>query len=147
MARNKVIRDGQVEAIVSLVRAWPKQRLAWSDVCNAAEPILGYLPSRQGLSQHEAILSAFQAKKKNLKVSPEAAAPMPSSIAVASKRIAALNARIAELEHQNALLRDRFIVWQYNASLRMSMENLDRPLPEVDREVSKTEKRPDGRRK
>jgi hypothetical protein len=35
------------------------------------------------------------------------------------------------------MLRDRFIVWQYNASMRMSQDELDRPLPLIDRKVSK----------
>jgi hypothetical protein len=81
-------------------------------------------------------LTAFQAKKDGLRVHPEEGAPMLSSLAVASMRIAMLNARIAELERENDLLRDRFITWQYNASMRMSQDELDRPLPEVNRRVS-----------
>jgi len=140
MARNRVFRNDEIEAVVNLIRAWPKPKLSWSDVCQQAESIFGFIPTRQGLSLHKSILTAFQAKKDGLQVYPEKSAPMPSSLAIASKRIAMLNARIGELERENDLLRDRFITWQYNASMRMSQDELERPLPAVDRRVSKQEK-------
>lgn len=98
MARNRVFREDEIEAVANLIRAWPKAKLSWSDVCKHPEPIFGFLPTRQGLSQHKTILTAFQAKKDGFRVSPEEGVPMPSSLAVASNRIAMLNARIAELE-------------------------------------------------
>lgn len=141
MARSGVFREDEIEAVANLIRAWTKEKLTWSDVCKCCEPILGRIPTRQGLSQHKAILTAFQARKDRLRVSPEEGTPMPSSLAIASRRIAMLNARIAELEKENDMLRDRFIVWQYNASMRMSQDELERPLPEVNRRVNKEEKR------
>lgn len=140
MARNRVFRIDEIEAVVNLIRAWPKPKLSWSDVSKEAESIFGFIPTRQGLSLHKSILTAFQARKDGLRVRPEEGEPMPSSLAVASKRIAMLNARITELERENDLLRDRFITWQYNASMRMSQDELERPLPEVSRRVSKQEK-------
>lgn len=90
MARNRVFTQRDIDGIVTLIRDWPEETVKWGDVCAAAERVLGFKPSRQGLSQHEPILTAFQAKKGRLRIQPKAASPMPSSLAVASRRIASL---------------------------------------------------------
>lgn len=146
MARNRVFTEGDIEGVVSLIRGWPKDTISWNEVCKKVEPVLGFVPSRQGLSQHDAILIAFQAKKEGLRISPQKAMPMPSSLAVAADRIARLNAKISELELENQRLRDRFITWQYNAHARnMTRMDLDTPLPQIDREVDASEKDEYGR--
>ena len=146
MARNRVFTGTDIQGVIELIRAWPKDAIAWADVCKKAEAVLGFVPSRQGLSQHEAIQTAFQARKQGLRIAPQKDRPMPSSLAVASARIARLNARIAELELENTRLRDRFITWQYNAHARnMTQADLDHPLPLIDREVDASEKDDYGR--
>ena len=71
---------------------------------------------------------------------------MPSSLAVAARRISRLAAENHELELQNKRLLERFRTWQYNASVRnMTEADLDRPLPILDKDVSKTEKDEYGR--
>ena len=146
MARNRVFTDYDIDGMVELIRAWPTDAISWSAVCKKAEPLLGRVPTRQGLSQCEAILTAFQAKKQGLRISPQQSTPMPSSLAVASERIARLNAKIAELQLENQRLRDKFITWQYNAHARnMTQADLDNPLPQIDREVDASEKDEYGR--
>lgn len=146
MARNKVFTGRDIEAIVTIIRDWPKDTINWADVCKASEKILGYKPSRQGLNQREEILTAFQARKGHLRVQPKEASPMPSSLAVAARRISRLAAENHELELQNKRLLERFRTWQYNASVRnMTEADLDRPLPILDKDVSKTEKDEYGR--
>ena len=146
MARNRVFTDTDIEGVIELIRAWPKEVISWSAVCKKTEPLLGRVPTRQGLSQVEEILTAFQAKKKGLHISPKQSVPMPSSLAVASQRIARLNAEIAELKLENTRLRDRFITWQYNAHARnMTDTDLDNPLPMIDREVDASQKDEYGR--
>jgi hypothetical protein len=135
-----VFRQTEIDAIVQVIRAWPTDRISWVDVCQKATPILGFTPSRQGMNQREAILEAFQARKKNLRVMPKEASPMPSSLAVAARRIGILNAEIAELKAMNTRLKDRLQIWQYNAHLKgMNDATLDKPLPSIDREIDKAE--------
>lgn len=146
MARNRVFTDHDIEAIVNLIRDWPKESIAWREVCERAKSVLGYMPSRQGLSQHEAILIAFQARKRKLKVQPQKSSPTPSSLAIAAQRIARLQAENNELELQIKQFRHRFRVWQYNAHARnMTEADLDRPLPILDKEVAASEKDEYGR--
>jgi uncharacterized small protein (DUF1192 family) len=148
MPKNRVFRQTEVDAIVQIIRGWPKDTISWPEVCKTATPILGFTPSRQGMSQREPILEAFQTRKKHLRVTPKEAAPMPSSLAVASKRIGILNAEIAELKAMNTRLKDRLQIWQYNAHLRgMADEVLDKPLPSIDREIDKAEAKKAGRPK
>ena len=146
MARNRVFTDYDIEAIITLIRDWPKETIAWREVCDKANSILGYTPSRQGLSQHEKILIAFQARKRNLHVQPQKSAPTPSSLAIAAQRISRLQSENSELELQIKKLRHRFRVWQYNAHARnMTEADLDRALPIIDKEVAASEKDKYGR--
>lgn len=148
MPKNRVFRDKEVEMIVQLIRTWPKESIGWADVCAKSMPILGFTPSRQGLSQRDPIFEAFRAKKKKLRVTPQGAAPMPSSLAVASNQIATLNAEIAELKAMNARFMDRFQTWQYNAYRKgVGVDTLDQPMPTIDREIGKAEAKKPGRLK
>lgn len=148
MPKNRVFRDTEVEMIVQVIRTWPKASIEWVEVCAKATPILGFTPSRQGLSQRDAIFEAFQAKKKGLRVTPKEAAPMPSSLAVAANRIAALNAEIAALKAMNVKFMDRFQRWQYNAYKKgMNEKTLDQPMTAIDREIGKAEAEKPGRPK
>ena len=148
MPKNRVFRQTEIDAIVQVIRAWPKDTISWADVCKHATPILGFTPSRQGMNQRAPILEAFQARKKNLRVSTKQASPMPSSLAVAARRIGILNAEISELKAMNTRLMDRFQKWQYNAHLKgMNDATLDKPLPPIDREIDKAEANKPGRPK
>ena len=146
MARNKVFTTRDIEAIVTIIRDWPKETISWDEVRKASAKVLGYEPSRQGLYQREEIQRAFQAKKGHLRVQPKDAAPMPSSLATAAKRISRLMAENRELELQNKRLMERFRTWQYNASARnMTEEDLDKPLPILHKDVAPSEKDEYGR--
>ena len=141
MARNKVFTARDIEAIVTIIRDWPKETINWDGVRKAAVKVLGYEPSRQGLNQREEILRAFQAKKGHLRVQPKDTSPMPSSLAVGARRIARLMAENRELELQNKRLMERFRTWQYNASAKnMTEADLDKPLPFLDKHVSESAK-------
>lgn len=148
MPKNRVFRQTEIDAIVQVIRGWPKDRMSWDDVCKIATPILGFTPSRQGMNQRAPILAAFQARKKHLRVTPKEASPMPSSLAVAARRIGILNAEIAELKAVNTRLQDRLQIWQYNAHIRGLADTvLDKPLPLIDREIDKAEANKPGRPK
>lgn len=139
MARNKVIKPRDVEAIINLIRGWPDETVSWEGVCQACEPVLQYVPTRQGLSAHQAIQDAFKARKAGLKVTAPAKMPLPSSLAVAGQRISYLNATAAELRLKNDRLSEQLMVWLYNARARgLTIEQLNAPLPRIDRERSTT---------
>lgn len=134
MARNAHIRADHIAAIQKLIRAWDEEKITWEAVCRAAESILGYVPSRSGLSTHARLLETFQARKLGLKVSPPESLPMPGSLASAARQLAAKNAEIAELNRTISKLEEQFERWQYNARLRrVTLEQLDEPLPHIDR--------------
>lgn len=134
MARNKHIKPEQVDAIVNLIHTWDRGSIAWDDVCKLAKPVLGYLPSRSGLSSHASIQAAFSARKKNLGQRPQGRVPAPGSLADASRMISARDSEIATLKQQVTDIREKFDRWRYNAMLlNITIEKLDKPLPSIDR--------------
>jgi hypothetical protein len=139
MARNKFIREKDVESIVHIIHNWSKGKISWEALCNACNPVLGYVPTRQGLNGHQTIKEAFQAKQSSGKKNTSTRKPLPSSLAVASERIARLNSTVATLQEETDRLRDRFVTWQYNAYKHgLTREQLDEPLPFIDRERNTT---------
>lgn len=134
MARNKHIRPDQVDAIVNVIHTWDSGKLTWGDICSVAKPILGYAPSRSGLSAHEQIQAAFSARKKGLREKPLGRLPSPGSLANASRVIAARDNEIMALKQQVTAYREKFDRWRYNAMLlNITIEKLDKPLPPISR--------------
>lgn len=133
MARNKHIRRADVQAIVAVIRGWNEEVISWRLLCENSEPILGYLPSRSGLSAHKDIQKAFQARKAGLKETPPPKMALPSSLAAAAMRLDAKDAEIKELKREISLLNERFTIWLYNARGKMTIEELNKPLPVIDR--------------
>lgn len=133
MARNAHIKPAHITAIQQVIRSWGEEKLSWEAVCEAAEPILGYKPSRSGLSSHAGLLEAFQARKQGLKLRPTPR-PLPGSLASAARQLAAKDAEIVELRRTITKFEEQFERWQYNARLRrVTLEQLDEPLPHIDR--------------
>lgn len=133
MAKNTYIRAEHVEAICHLIHGWDRPTIDWDSVCDAAHAVLGYRPSRSGLSSKAAIQYAFKARKQGLKVTPPAETPKPNSLAQAAQTIAARDAEIAALKLTNQALLEKFARWEANAHLhRVTIEMLDEPLPVVD---------------
>ncbi|MBA5688936.1 hypothetical protein [Rugamonas apoptosis] len=134
MARNKIIQNSHVTAIVDMVRSWPHETIAWDAICVASGSILGYVPTRQGLNGHQRIKDAVHAKKKLVQAHPVQRQPMPSSLAVASDSISRLNLIIKALEQENARLLTYVTIMQYNAYANgLTKEQIENPLPKIDR--------------
>lgn len=138
MPKNPIIRAETVQGVVQLIRGWPDgEALSWDSVCERSASLVGYVPTRQALSSKEAIVGAFQAKKKGLRERPQTRSARPASLAVAEQTIARLRAENEELTLINDRLKEKFVVWQYNASVGgVYPEELNRPLPRIDREAS-----------
>ena len=63
----KYMDNNGINAIVNLIRGWQEPKLSLSAICEAAEPLVGKLSSRQSLNAHEPVVTAYQTKKKRLK--------------------------------------------------------------------------------
>ncbi|WP_335918713.1 hypothetical protein [Shewanella algae] len=137
----KHLDKNNISAIVNLIRGWEDPKLTWSAICSEAEPLIGKLPTRQSLNAHEAITTAYQAKKEALKgKAPKK--PRPASLNAAASRIANLEAELAEVKEQNRKFKQMFVIWQYNACKHgMRVPQLYMALPRIDRERSDNEKR------
>jgi hypothetical protein len=133
MAKNSYIRAEHIEAICQLIHGWDEPKIDWESVCDAAKCVLGYRPSRSGLSSKVRIQQAFRARKQGLRIKPPDDTPKPNSLAQAAHVIAARDTEIAALDLTNRNLVEQFARWQYNAYLhRVTIEMLDVPLPVTD---------------
>jgi hypothetical protein len=130
-----------IQGIVNLIHGWTDEKLTWPAICEAVEPLVGKIPTRQSLNAHEEIKSAYLAKKKGLKSSGPKK-PQPASLKAAAERIANLESKLDEVKDENNMLKERFVVWQYNAYKHgMKEYQLNAPLPKIDRERSDGTKR------
>lgn len=101
----KHLDNKDIQAIVNLIRGWPNEKLTWPAICDAAEPMVGKLPTRQSLNTHEAIVTAYQIKKDALKGKGHKK-PRPASLNIAADRIAKLASEIEELKEINRAVCD-----------------------------------------
>ncbi|WP_349886342.1 hypothetical protein [Pantoea ananatis] len=139
MAKHFDRRD--IQAIVNLIRGWQEDKLTWSAICDASEPLVGKRPTRQSLNTHDAITTAYQVKKNALK-GRDPKEPRPASMSIAAARIAKLESEVDELKEVNRRYKQLFVIWQYNAYKYGVKEcQLNQPLPRIDRERTDGEKR------
>jgi hypothetical protein len=55
------ITKTQITGIVEMIRNWPiDEKLKWIAICEGAELILGYVPSRQALANRSIIVNAYK---------------------------------------------------------------------------------------
>jgi len=137
----KHLDNRNINAIVNLIRGWQDTKLSWSAICEAAEPLVGKLPSRQSLTTHDAIVNAYQIKKRALKIRGSKN-PRPASLNIAAARIVNLESELEELKEENRRYKQQFVIWQYNAyKYGVKEDQLNQLLPKIDRERSDKEKR------
>jgi len=131
----KHLTKDDIRAIADQLLGW-EGALSWELLCDKVAGLVGKRPTRQSLCTHLEIKRAFtQAKKK---ASEEVVRiPAPSSLKIAGDRIARLESEIQALKTENSQLLEKFLTWQYNASIAGLHESqLNRPLPVIDRERS-----------
>lgn len=139
MAKHLSRRD--VDAIVDLIHGWGETKMTWDAICKAAEPLVGKLPTRQSLSAHDAIATAYKVVKKGVR---EKAPKRPrlGSLAIGEARIAKLERERDQLQEENRAYKQQFVIWQYNAYKHgLKEHHLNEPLPQIDRERSDGAKR------
>jgi hypothetical protein len=132
MAKHLNTKD--IEILVGLIDSWTG-KLGWEALCDAVAPLIGVRTTRQTLSSHSQVKSAFKHKKEQQK-NGFFATKRPASLSIAEQRIRRLESENNRLKSENSDLLERFVKWQYNAYKHgVSKEKLDAELPPVDRGV------------
>jgi hypothetical protein len=150
--RSKNLDDSSILVIVQILDGWAG-RLTWELLVKEIELRLRNTYTRQALSEHVRILNAFQDRKKSLRISPSSMLPKPADklspveVTMLAERLSKVTAENSRIKAENDRLLEQFAIWAYNASSRnITLEILSRPLPAIDREVSKVQaKRPQSK--
>jgi hypothetical protein len=133
MAKHLTNKD--IEILINLIDAW-EGKLGWEALCDAVAPLIGARPTRQTLSSHARVKSAFGHKKQQQK-KQFVSTKRPASLGIAEQRIRRLESENDRLIAENGRLLERFMKWQYNAYKHgISQHELDASLPSIDRNSS-----------
>ena len=130
--RASNLSEADIALIVRIILAW-EGSLRWELLVEriASDPELKQKYTRQALSRHSEIAEAFRRRRR---------APLKANVYV-SLEMQAAEARIMRVEAELALakkqisgLKERHVLWAYNARIRGITESeLDRPLEPIDR--------------
>ena len=109
--------------------------MKWDALVKACEISLGIKTTRQALDRKQKIKDAFQMYQRTQKLDlSDVSSARPNDINTAHARIDGLVKKVKRLEYENAALKEKFLVWQYNADQRgMTEEELNRPIPRHDK--------------
>lgn len=142
--RAKNLDAQAIEVIVGVLDGW-SGKLSWELLIATIAQRMHSTYTRQALHRHERIRIAFQLRKETLAASQDKPYRPPERLSTAE--IAALQERCerlvvenTRLGRENEQLLIQFAVWAYNAHTRgLTEEFLNRPLPSVDREVTRSQ--------
>lgn len=138
--RAKNLEDGDITQIVEMLDGW-SGKLSWELLIDAIEMRRHMRYTRQALHKHERIGQAYAQRKKSLSAQAGSGEKTYSSpeLQIAEQRLTRLTAENARLKAENEQLLEQFVRWAYNAHTRnLDKEFLNRPLPGIDREVTKS---------
>lgn len=150
--RSPNLNDRLIADIVGIIDGWVG-RLTWELLIQKIAERTGAMYERQTLSGRVRILSAFQdcqkAQRNGVKDNPSKPADelSPVEVTMMTERLSRITAENSRLKMENAGLLEQFAIWAYNANSRnLSLEILSRPLPPIDRDVSKVQTKRVGRK-
>ena len=130
---KRIVTKASLPKIMRVLDRW-EGKLTWPIFCAEVARVLGVgSVSRHTLVRYDAIQHRFRVRQQELR---DAAGREPRDYALeaAKRRICDLEAQVRRLEDTNLLLLEKFQRWQYNAyAHNVRMEQLDAPLPAVDR--------------
>lgn len=130
---SKKLTKKEKTMILDTIWGWDDLSITWEHLCDECSTFLKSRPSRQTLSYHKDISDAFKSKKKGI-ASDMNRFKKPSSLGNASKIIFNLESRIKSLEEENNNLKQKFILWQFNAyRYDIKEHQLEEPFPKIDR--------------
>ncbi|NQE77363.1 hypothetical protein [Pantoea ananatis] len=95
--------EKEIKKIITIIETWNKSNFNWKLLCLACKPVLGRVPTRQGLSKHSEIASAYLIRKRS-KSFTQVNIKLPGSLAIAAKRINSLEIENSILKEENANL-------------------------------------------
>jgi hypothetical protein len=131
------ITKTQITGIVEMIRNWPiDEKLKWIAICEGAELILGYVPSRQALANRSIIVNAYKIRKTEIKSRHDksVSVPAPKSMPAAIDQIIRFKEENKRLKSEINLMAETAQRFIYNASLYgISKEILIKPLPNLKR--------------
>jgi hypothetical protein len=141
--RSKNLTQEDVELIVGVLDGW-HGTLTWNLLIDSVERRLFFRYTRQTLHAHQRIKDTFKLSKERLTrsarkpgqrhVSPE--------MRILIDRLARRDAEVTRLKAENQKLMEQFVVWLYNAQTKaISLAELEKPLPRVDRGQTRPELR------
>jgi hypothetical protein len=136
-----------VELITGLLDGWDGV-LTWKLLIDSIERRLFFRYTRQTLHAHQRIKDAFKLSKERLARAPRKPREKHVSpeMRLLIERLARRDAEVTRLKTENQRLMEQFVTWLYNAQTKaISLAELERPLPRVDRGQTKTELRVVGR--
>lgn len=137
--RAKNLEDADIAQIVEMLDGW-SGKLSWDLLIDAIEKRRYMRYTRQALHKHERIRLAYSLRKKSLSSAEDAKEIHYASpeLQIANERIARLTAENTRLKAENEQLLEQFVRWAYNAHTRsLDKGFLNRPLPGIDRDVTK----------
>jgi len=95
--------EKEIKKIVSIIEGWSESKFNWELLCLACKQVLGKVPTRQGLSKHSEIASAYLIRKRS-KSFTKVNIKLPGSLTIAAKRINGLEIENLILKEENANL-------------------------------------------
>ncbi len=135
-ARN--LTDSDIDVIVGIVDGWVGQ-LTWNGLISAIQLHTGVSYTRQALHRHERIrmahMLAVERLKRDMGRKPAKEQPLTATeMSVILERHERLKAELERVKIENERLLQQFAVWAVNAhQAGLSVEHLNRPLPNVNR--------------
>jgi len=137
----KHLTENDIQAIISIIDGWQDGKLTWDNICNKVSDLVGKKPTRQSLNAHELIKNAYLSKKGVMKNSGNSKR-LSANQQIASDRINNLESKVARLEMEVRKKDEKYVIWQYNAYKHgMTEEELNQPLPPIDRERTDDEEK------
>lgn len=143
--REKNIDETVIREVLQVLDGW-QGKLTWELLIEAIARRTGRFYTRQAFHKHPQIKTAFKACKSHLRRSTPVLNRISKSLTINEitllmERCARLEAENARLNSENERLLLQFLVWSYNAHVRgLSEEYLNRPLPNINREVTKIDR-------
>jgi len=131
--RSKNLDDLAIAKIVEILDGY-SGKLTWDSLISDVELKLKELYTRQTLSKHTRIKSAYDLTKERLKDRSANNKVTSPEIQILLQKIEKLKAQNARLEKENNNLLMQFIIWSRNASAKgLTKDDLDLPLPNINR--------------
>lgn len=132
-ARGRVIDEDVLEVVLHILENW-KGRLTWDSLIVAIKASIATEYTRQALSKHNKIATAFVLRKASLANEENRPPSKDTRVNTLSDKIRELEAEVARLKDECNAYQAMFIRWTANALKKnITFEQLDTPLVSVNR--------------